>query len=297
MIPGSGEPTPACATFARPMQSTGILAGLFGALSFGLGDFAGASAARREGALLAVAGAHGIGLVALLAALAVVRPPLPGTDVLLFGIGAGVAGMIGLAALYRAMSLGGMGIATALAGAGSLVLPLAVGALRGEPVAVLQLVGIGCAAAAAAAASGASRDELGRRALMLAGLAAAAFGTWYVLIDLAAAAGDPLWALVFSRAASAVIAAVIVAVRGGIDRAAIPWALLVAAGIFDVGGNILFVVARDAIPIGLAAALVGLYPVVTMLLARFVIGERLPPLGMIGVALAISGIVLISAGG
>ena len=279
------------------MPFTGIPAGLFGALSFGAGDFAGASAARRAGALLAVAGAHGIGLVALLIGLALVRPPVPGTDALLIGTGAGIAGMVGLAALYRGMSLGSMGIVTALSGAGSLVLPLAVGALRGEPVAVLQLVGIGCAAGAAAAASGASRDELGRRSLVLAGLAAVAFGAWYVLIDLAAAAGDPLWALVFSRAASAVIAAVIVAVRGGVDRATIPWALLVAAGIFDVGGNALFVVARDAIPIGLAAALVGLYPVVTMLLARFVIGERLPALGMTGVALAIFGIVLISAGG
>jgi drug/metabolite transporter (DMT)-like permease len=278
------------------MQSTGILAGLFGALSFGGGDFAGASAARRAGALLAVAGAHGIGLAALLLALAVVRPALPGTDAVLFGTAAGIAGMVGLAALYRGMSLGSMGIVTALSGAGSLVLPLAVGALRGEPMAVLQLVGVGCAAGAAAAAGGASRDELGRRALVLAGLAAVAFGAWYVLIDLAAAAGDSLWALVFSRAASAVIAAIVVAVRGGVDRATIPWLLLVAAGIFDVGGNALFVVARDAIPIGLAAALVGLYPVVTMILARFMIGERLPALGTIGVALAVVGIVLISAG-
>jgi drug/metabolite transporter (DMT)-like permease len=60
---------------------------------------------------------------------------------------------------------------------------------------------------------------------------------------------------------------------------------------------VFFVLARDAIPIGLAAAIVGLYPVVTMLLARYVIGERLPAVGLVGVALAILGIVLISAGG
>jgi drug/metabolite transporter (DMT)-like permease len=277
------------------MQSTGILTGLLGALSFGGGDFAGASAARRVGALPAVAGAHGIGLLALLAGLAVVRPPLPGVDAIAVGTAAGVAGMAGLAALYRGMSVGSMGIVTALAGAGSLILPLAVGAIRGEPVAPLQLVGVACAGAAAAAASGASRDELGRLALALAGLAAVAFGAWYVLIDLAAAAGDWLWALVFSRGASAGIAAAIVAARG-IGRTAIPWAVLVAAGLLDVGGNVFFVIARDEIPIGLAAALVGLYPVVTMLLARFVIGERLPALGLVGVAFALVGIVLISAG-
>ena len=278
------------------MLTTGVLTGLLGALSFGAGDFAGASAARRAGALPAVAGAHGIGLVALLVALAVVRPPFPGADAIALGTAAGVAGMVGLAALYRGMSVGSMGLVTALAGAGSLLLPLAVGALRGDPVAPPQVVGVGCAAAAAAAAGGASRDELGQRALALAGLAAVGFGTWYGLVDLAATAGDWLWALVFSRGASAAIAVAVVAVRG-FDRAAIPRTILLAAGLLDVGGNILFVLARDAIPIGLAAALVGLYPVVTMLLARFVIGERLPAVGMIGLALALLGIVLISAGG
>ena len=76
-----------------------------------------------------------------------------------------------------------------------------------------------------------------------------------------------------------------------------PFRIVVAAGLFDVGGNALYVVARDTIPIGLAAALTGLYPIVTMILARFVLGERLPRLGQVGVALALLGIVLISAGG
>ena len=39
------------------------------------------------------------------------------------------------------------------------------------------------------------------------------FGAWYVLLDLAARGGDPLWALVFSRAGSALIAAAVVAAR------------------------------------------------------------------------------------
>jgi drug/metabolite transporter (DMT)-like permease len=278
------------------MQTTGILAGLLGALSFGAGDFAGASAARRAGALVAVAGAHGIGLLALLVGLALFRPPVPDAPAIAIGSAAGVAGMVGLAALYRAMSIGSMGLVTALAGAGSLVLPLLAGAIRGDPVAPIQLVGVGCAAAAATAASGASRDELGRLALVLAGVAAVGFGAWYVLIDLAAASGDRLWALVLSRGASAGIAVAVVAVRG-FDRAAVPWAIVVAAGLFDVGGNVLFVLAREELPVGLAAALVGLYPIVTMILARFLLGERLPVLGMVGVALAITGIVLISLGG
>ena len=68
------------------------------------------------------------------------------------------------------------------------------------------------------------------------------------------------------------------------------------AGLFDVGGNALYVIARDTLPVGLAAALVGMYPVVTMLLARVILGERLPRLGQLGVALALLGVVLISVG-
>jgi drug/metabolite transporter (DMT)-like permease len=278
------------------LPTIGIGAGLLGALSFGAGDFAGAIASRRSGALVAVAGAHLVGLLALLVGVLILQPPIPEPGAIGIGLVAGLAGVAGLAALYRGMSLGSMGLVTSISGAGSLTVPLLAGLALGATVAPLQLVGVASAAAAAAAAGGASRDEIGRHSLALAGMAAVSFGAWYVLLDLAARGGDPLWALVFSRAASAGIAAAVVAVRG-FDRATVPWRIVVAAGIFDVGGNALYVVAREQMALGLAAALIGLYPIVTMLLARFRLGEHLPRLGQLGVALAVIGIVLISAGG
>lgn len=276
------------------MPGAGIPAGIFSAVSFGAGDFAGAVAARRAGALAVVAGAHATGLVALLVAVLVLRPPMPVPGSILLGLLAGVGGAVGLAALYRGMSLGGMGLVTALSGAGSLAIPLAVGALLGVRIGAIQLAGVGCAALAAVAASGASRSELGRRALGLAALAAVGFGAWYVLIDLAARDGDALWALVFSRSASAGLTAMVAA--GRVDRARFPVRLVVLAGLLDVGGNALYVVAREFVAVGLAAALTGMYPIVTMILARLVLGERLPPLGQLGVGLALLGVVLISVG-
>ncbi len=279
------------------MPPTGLAAGMLSALSFGAGDFAAAFAARRVGALVVVAGAHLTGLVALLVGLLVLRPPMPDLGPALVGVAAGVAGAIGLSALYRGMSLGSMGIVTSLSGAGSIALPLVAGAALGASVAPLQLAGIACTAGAAAAAGGASRDEVGRRALLLAAAAALGFGAWYVLLDLAARGGDPLWALVFSRATSSVLSTTASVALHRFDRARFPFRIVVAAGLFDVGGNAFYVVARDAIPIGLAAALSGLYPIVTMLLARYVLGERLPRLGQLGIGLALLGIVLISVGG
>jgi drug/metabolite transporter (DMT)-like permease len=279
------------------MPPTGIAAGLLSALSFGAGDFAGAVAARRAGALVVVAGAHLVGLLALLVGVAILRPPMPDAGSAAVGVAAGVAGAVGLAALYRGMSIGSMGLVTALSGAGSLAIPLVAGAALGASVTTIQLVGVACAAGAAAAAGGASRDEVGRRALLLAAAAAVGFGTWYVLLDLAARGGDPLWALVLSRATSATLTASTATVFGRFDRRRFPTRIVVAAGLLDVGGNALYVVARDLIPVGLAAALTGLYPIVTMVCARVILGERLPRLGQIGVGLAIVGIVLISAGG
>ncbi len=55
-----------------------------------------------------------------------------------------------------------------------------------------------------------------------------------------------------------------------------------------------FVIARGEINVALAATLSGLYPLVTMILARIVLSERLPRLGLVSVVLAVSGTILIS---
>ena len=282
------------------MPSPGILLGLLGAVSFGAGDVAGATVARRSGALVAVAGAHLIGLIAIVAALVLVHPPAPGAAAIGIGALAGLFGAAGLAALYRGMALGSMGLVSALGGAGSLALPLAAGAVLGATISPIQLVGVAATAAAGAAASGATRTEIGRTGLLLAGAAAATLGGWYVLIDLASRLGDPLWALASSRTTSALtasaVAIALIAARRRRRPHALPLRLLGVAGIFDVGGNALFVASRGFIPVGLAAALSGLYPIVTVLIARVVLGERVSSAARVGIGLALLGVVLISFG-
>jgi drug/metabolite transporter (DMT)-like permease len=84
--------------------------------------------------------------------------------------------------------------------------------------------------------------------------------------------------------------------RGSLRSVRRAWPLVAASGVLDVSGNALFVIARGGLTVGLAAALSGIYPLVTMLLARGFLHERLPRLGLVGVALAVAGIVLISIG-
>jgi drug/metabolite transporter (DMT)-like permease len=278
------------------MLEIGIVFGLGSAAAWGAGDFVGGLGARRSGAIAVAAGATVVGFVMLLLLLAVVRPALPPLEVPVLGGLAGIAGGLGLAALYRGLSLGSMGLVAALSGVGSVLLPLMVGVwLAGDVIGPMQWVGVAAALAAGAAASGATLRGVNAAALSMALVAAIGFGLWYVILDRAAETHE-LWALVASRGSSSVIVGGLAIARGGTRRLRSSWRLVLAAGALDLGGNAGFVLARGTLPVGIAAALSGLYPIATMLLARTVIGEALPRLGVAAVTLAVVGIVLISLG-
>jgi drug/metabolite transporter (DMT)-like permease len=274
----------------------GTLFGVASAVSFGVGDFAGGLAARRAGGLAVAAVAQLIGCAVLLVVAAVTRPAVPDGGSLAFGLASGLAGAIGVAALYRGLALGAMGLIASISGVGTVAIPLLFSVyVAGSPIHPPQVVGVALAAAAIAAAGGASRGGASRQALRLALLAALGFGFWSVLLD-QAARGSGSWALVTSRVAGTTVLLVAAAARRSLGPVRHAWPLVAVSGVCDVGGNALFVVARGSLPVGLAAALVGIYPVVTLLLARVVVREHLPILGMAGVALALLAIVLISAG-
>lgn len=279
------------------MIEAGILFGVGAAIAWGAGDFVGGMAARRASGMLVTGGAEAVGFVLLLGAVVVLRPAPPQASTILLGAAGGVFGGIGLAALYRGLSLGAMGLVSAISGVGGVLVPLAVGFLLwGTTIHPLQLVGVACALAAVVAASGATTRGVQRDAVVLAVVAALGFGFWYVFLD-RAAEDSQLWALVASRGAAALViggAALLRAERTGL-RAVLPF--VGAAGLLDVTANGMVVLAFASVPVGIAAALSGTYPLSTMLLARTVLGEALPRLGVVAVALGVAGIVLISLGG
>jgi drug/metabolite transporter (DMT)-like permease len=179
---------------------------------------------------------------------------------------------------------------------GSVSVPLLIGSVIGRaPVAPGQWIGVLVAMAAIGAASGATRRGVNPQAVVLGAVAALFFGLWFLLLDLAADEGQ-IWSLVSSRAGATVLIGGAALARhrfGGLRTA---WPIVGVAGTMDVAGNAAFVVARGTLPVGVAAALAGMYPIVTMLLARVVLREALPRVGVAAVLLAVLGIVLISLG-
>ncbi len=267
------------------------------AAAWGTGDFAGGLAARRAGGMLVTGGAQVIGFLLLLLAVAVLRPAAPATTTLVLGALGGIAGGLGLAALYRGLGMGAMGLVSAVSGVGGVLIPLAVGTLVwGTVIQPLQLAGVGCALLAIGAASGATTRGVSREALLLALTAALGFGLWFVFLD-RAAEHDQLWALVASRGSASLVVGGIALLRADRSRLDGVAPLVALAGLLDVAANGMVVLAFATVPVGIAAALSGTYPLATMLLARGLLGEALPRLGLVSVALAVTGIVFISLGG
>lgn len=136
-----------------------------------------------------------------------------------------------------------------------------------------------------------------RASIGLAALAALGFGTFFLAID-SAAADDPAWTIAAARTGGvSVLLAIALAVRPPLPaaRGAVLAALL-AIGFFDILANSLYAVATNHGLLPLVSVAASLYSAVTVLLARFVLGERLAPTQRAGVVVALAGIALIALG-
>lgn len=276
---------------------TALLA-LGGAFSWGVGDFLGGLAARRIAVVAVLAVSQAIGLAGVLLWVWVARDPFPGVPELLPAALAGVAGLIGLGALYRGLAVGAMGIVAPISAASPLV-PLTVDAARGIVPDALQVLGVVLVLAGIVTLS---REPGGGRQRIAAGaglavVAALGFGLFVVGLDAGADESAP-WAVVAARSAAVTlaVAAAVFVTRTSLrpPRALVP--ALVAIGVFDTGANVLVAFATTKGAAGIVAVLSALYPVVTVLLARLVLGERLSASQRLGGGVALAGAALVAAG-
>jgi len=276
----------------------GLLA-LLGAASWGVGDFFGGLAARRAYVLTVLVLSQAVGLVGALVWVLASGESRPGAGAVLAGMAAGVCGAVGLAALYRGMAIGAMGVVAPISAA-SPVVPLAVDLARGDGPGALQWLGIAVVLggivllAREPGASGSSPRLASGVALSL--LAALGFGLFFVGLDAAADSSVP-WTILSVRSASTALALVLALAAGATLRPPGPlWPTIAAVGIFDTVANVLVAYATTRGSAGVVAVLSALYPVATVMLARVVLGERLDGLRRLGAVLALGGAALVAAG-
>lgn len=276
---------------------TAIALALGVSVSWGVGDFLGGLWSRRLPMLAVLAVSELAGLAAIVVLVAIRHDAPPGAGAIAAAVVAGAGGGIGLAALYRGMAVGAMAVVAPISAA-SAVIPVVVGVIEGERPSGLQVAGIAAVLAGVALASREPRGGRGTRlaaGVGLALLAALGFGSYFVFIDVAS--GDSAtWAVLASRATATIGAFAVATARGDLRLQPIHLLALVPVGLFDVGANALLAVALTKGFVSVVSVLSSLYPVVTIVLARLLLRERIGRGQAVGIAAALTGVALISAG-
>jgi drug/metabolite transporter (DMT)-like permease len=226
----------------------------------------------------------------------------PATSHLVYGFLAGVAGAVGLGALYRAMSVGAISIVTPIA-ATSAVVPVTVGFAQGDQPSGVQEAGfvlafVGVVLASREEVHEARTDTRIAAGVGLALFAALCFGSSLVGLHAAAAGGgDALWGTMMLRISGLAVAVVFVVVaRTHMRRRSREVARLWPIGILDSTGVLAFSLASTRGLISVISVLSSLFPVVTVALATIVLHERMSRLQAVGVTAAIAGAAALAAG-
>lgn len=272
------------------------LLALSGALLWGAGDFLGGLASRRLAVLTVLAVSQAIGLAGVILWVALAGDPFPGATELLPAAAAGVAGLIGLGALYRGLAVGAMGIVAPISAAGPVV-PLAVDVAQGVVPDALQWIGVALVITGIVTISREPSAAGGHRiaeGASLAIVAAIGFGAFFVGLDAGADESVP-WAVASARSASvtvALAAAVLTATSLVPPRRLLP--TVVGVGVFDTGANVSVAFATTKGATGIVAVLSALYPVITVVLARLVLREELGMARRAGGVLALAGAALVA---
>src|SRR5215471_6725409 len=282
-----------------------VLLGLAAAMLYGTGDFLGGMASRRAPVLMVLMLAETAGLIVALP-VASMSPGPARLAGLAWGMSAGLVGGLGLIIFYIGLAAGPMSVVAPVSGLVSTVLPVAVALAEGERPsagvyagALLCVIAIVLASSAGDTGGPRRPGRPGRgRAIAYGVVSGASFGLFFLLIRNAGQSGE-LWPVAAARIGelAAVLAAAAMALRGVRPRRCDGRLLLAAAGagVIDVVANVCYVAATRTGMFGLAVVLASLYPGVTVLLARAVLGERLRWVQRAGLGLAAIGIVLLAA--
>src|SRR5271166_1061369 len=239
---------------------TGAALSLGAAAVWGGGDFAGGIATKRANVFRVVAGAHACGLLFMLLLAWLTREPFPPRTSLLWGVVAGVTGAFGIAALYKALAIGRMGIVAPVASVITGILPVLVGIRTEGMPDRIQLAGFVLALVSIWLVARPDGEIDSHRGLGLAVLAGVLFGLFLIAGKHAGHHGV-FWPLVAARTASTLLMLLIVAFSISDQRPLRPALVpILFSGILDTSANALFIAATQHGRLDVTAVLSSLYP-------------------------------------
>lgn len=273
-----------------------VLYGLVSAVIWGAADFTGGIATRRAGAFRVVLFGEVIGEAVLIPIALLVRDAVPDSTAITQAIIAGALGTLGLLLLYHSLATGTMSIAAPVSALMAAVLPVVVGSFTQGIPGGLTLIGF---AFALLAVWFVSQNEAGPRNLLahlsdlrLPLFAGVGFGCYFILMH-AAARESTLWPMVASRGGGlAVIGLFMLLRRESFRVPAAAWPIIILNGVLDIGGNAFYILSGQLGRLDVSAVLGSLYPGATVVLAWFLLKERLSRTQWVGIGSAFIAIVL-----
>ena len=267
---------------------------LLAAASWGGGDFSGGVAAKQASVFRVVAVAHFVGLLSMLLMARLTGEVMPPRIDLLWGVFAGVSGAFGIAALYKALAVGRMGVIAPVASVVTGIFPVLF-SIRTEGLPDrIQMLGFALALVSIWLVAGPSGYVDSHRALGLAVLAGLMFGL-FLVGGKQAGHHAVFWPLVAARAASTLLMLAIVAFAPRGPQPLRPaLGAMVLSGLLDSAGNALFIAATRHGRLDVSAVLSSLYPASTVILARVLLKEKISPMQGAGIVGALLAVALIS---
>jgi drug/metabolite transporter (DMT)-like permease len=276
-----------------------IALGALVALAYGSGDFLGGISTKRLPTVTVLLVSQSFGLAAATLLVVTLRDSPPPAHIFLLSAASGVVLVMALGLLFRGLALGRMSIVAPLSAIGGGVLPVVWGLLRGERPSALALVGVGLALVAAAIVGGGAEHDPAaaispRLEMALGAGAGIGFGVVFILLA-ESSSGSGMWPVFIARCVSVPLLAVVSVVLGRSPREArADIAPVAGAGLSDVGANALVILAVRRGLLSLVAPVASLYPATTVVLARFVLHERIGRQRAGGLALGLVGLALIA---
>jgi drug/metabolite transporter (DMT)-like permease len=213
---------------------------------------------------------------------------------LMWGALAGVLVMAGYGFLLQGFASGRMGIVAPVSGVLATAIPVIFAAFTQGLPRGLQLLGFGLAFVSIWMLS--RPEKFGSRpaGLGMALLAGAGFGGFFTALD-QVGENAVFWPLAAGRLTACVLMlAFAFSTRRSLIPQVPPLALLALLGLLDVGGNLFFLLAVQTGRLDVAAVLASLYPAMTTILAWLITKEQMTRLQVIGAAVAVLAIALIT---
>lgn len=274
------------------------LLGLIAALGYGASDFVAGVAGRRTPVLLVTAVTLAVEFVFSAIVLAFVHGAGPTGWVLFWGALSGVGSAFGTLALYQGFAVGSMSVVATVSGVLTVVIPAVVGVAIGNRLPVIGVFGVIAAIVAVALVSwtGRSREPGERRGGALYGvLAGASFSLLFIALERAGSLSGA-WPVTTGQLASCVLILpfAIVGFRANGRLSTRELSLPTIAGALAAVAAFSYLAATGFGELVVIAVLTSMYPAVTVLLARFVLGERWNWPQRAGLVLSAASVVVIA---